>query len=57
MANRKIIKVDMNNLNKTLNFDYKQPIKIIDAKKTLLGIGFLNKEETKLSPKLVLNAK
>ena len=38
-------------------FDYKKPIKVIDNRKTLLGIGFLNKEETNITPKLVLNAK
>ncbi|MDC3040789.1 tRNA pseudouridine(55) synthase TruB [Prochlorococcus sp. AH-736-B08] len=51
------IKVDINYLNKTKTFDYKKPIKIVDKRKTLLGIGFLNKEQTKINPKLVLNAK
>ena len=51
------IKVDINFLNKTKTFDYKKPIKIVDKRKTLLGIGFLNKEQTKINPKLVLNAK
>ena len=51
------IKVDINYLNKTKTFDYKKPIKIVDKRKTLLGIGFFNKEQTKINPKLVLNAK
>ena len=38
-------------------FDYTKPIKIIDKRKTLLGIGFLNNEQTQINPKLVLNAK
>ena len=50
------IKVDINYFNKIKTFDYKKPIKIIDNKKTLLGIGFLNKEQTNINPKLVLNA-
>jgi len=51
------IKIDINFFNKSKTFDYKKPIKIIDRKKKLLGIGFLNKEQTNLNPKLVLNAK
>ena len=51
------IKVDINYLDKGKTFDYKKPIKIIDKRKNLLGIGFLNKEQTKINPKLVLNAK
>ena len=51
------IKVDINYLNKSKTFDYKKPIKIIDTSNTLLGIGFLNKENTNINPKLVLNAK
>ena len=51
------IKVDINFLNKNTTFDYKNPIKVIDKSKTLHGIGFLNKEQTKVNPKLVLNAK
>ena len=39
----------------TLNF--KKVVKVIDDKKTLLGIGFFNKEDTYINPKLVLNAK
>ena len=38
-------------------FDYKKPIKVIDKQKTLLGIGFLNKDQSNINPKLVLNAK
>jgi len=51
------IKVDINYLNESKDFDYKKPIKVIDKRKTLLGIGFLNKEQTFINPKLVLNAK
>ena len=53
----RVIKLDSNNFNKTCSFDYKKPIKIIDLKKNLLGIGFINEEQTNLNPKLVLNAK
>ena len=42
-------------LSKT--FDYKEPIKVIDKRKNLLGIGFLNIEQFNINPKLVLNAK
>ncbi|MDC3145104.1 tRNA pseudouridine(55) synthase TruB [bacterium] len=51
------IKFDINYLNESKTFDYKKPIKVIDKSKTLLGIGFLNQEQTNLNPKLVLNAK
>ena len=51
------IKIDNNYLNENTTFDYKKPIKVIDNKKILLGIGFLNKEHTTINPKLVLNAK
>ena len=51
------IKVDINFLNKNKPFDYKQPIKVIDKRKNLLGIGFLNIEQVNINPKLVLNAK
>ena len=51
------IKLDINNLNESPTFNYKQPIKVIDKKNNLLGIGFLNKEQTNINPKLVLNAK
>ncbi len=51
------ITVDINYLNESKTFDYKKPIKVIDKKKILLGIGFLNKEQTNINPKLVLNAK
>ena len=53
----RVIKVDINNSNRTNTFDYKKPIKVIDRRNNLLGIGFLNKEQTNLNPKLVLNAK
>ena len=53
----RVIKFDPNNLTETCSFDYKKPIKIIDLKKNLLGIGFINEEQTNLNPKLVLNAK
>jgi len=51
------INVDFNYLTKNNTFDYKKPIKVIDKRKTLLGIGFFNKEQTNVNPKLVLNAK
>ena len=51
------INVDFNYLNKNNTFDYKKPIKVIDKRKTLLGIGFFNEEQTKINPKLVLDAK
>ena len=51
------IKVDIDFLNESKIFDYKNPIKIIDKSKKLLGIGFLNKEQTNINPKLVLNAR
>ena len=51
------IKVDINFFSDNKTLDYKKPIKIIDKSKRLLGIGFLNKEQTNLNPKLVLNAK
>ncbi len=51
------IKVDINYLNKSKTFDFKKPIKLVDQRKALLGIGFFNKEKTYINPKLVLNAK
>ena len=51
------IKVDINYNNQSQTYDYKKPIKVIDKRKVLLGIGFLNKEKTIINPKLVLNAK
>jgi len=51
------IKVDINYFQESKSFDYKKPIKVIDKKQTLLGIGFLNKEQSNINPKLVLNAK
>ncbi len=51
------IKFDINFFNKSEGFDYEKPIKVINTKKTLLGIGFLNKKYTNLNPKLVLYAK
>jgi len=51
------IKIDLVNLTKTNSFDFKEPIKVIDFKKNLLGIGFINEEKLYLNPKLVLNAK
>ena len=43
--------------DKINNFDFTKPIKVLDKKNTLLGIGFLNKELSNVNPKLVLNAK
>ncbi len=51
------IRVDINSLMKSKSFDCKKPIKVIDKKQTLLGIGFLNKDLSNINPKLVLNAK
>jgi len=51
------IEVDINYLQESNSFDCKKPLKVIDNKQTLLGIGFLNKEQTSINPKLVLNAK
>ena len=51
------IKFDIKYLNESNIFDYKNPIKVINKGKTLLGIGFLNKDQTNIKPKLVLNAK
>ena len=50
------IRVDINYFMKSKSFDCKKPIKVIDKKQTLLGIGFLNKELSNINPKLVLNA-
>jgi tRNA pseudouridine55 synthase len=51
------IKVDISYFKESKAFDYQKPIKIIDKRKKLLGIGFLNKEQTLINPKLVLNSK
>ena len=51
------IKVDINQFIESKSFDFKKPIKVIDKKQTLLGIGFLNKDQSNINPKLVLNAK
>ncbi len=51
------IKVDINFFKENKSFDSKKPIKLIDKKQTLLGIGFLNKDQSNINPKLVLNAK
>jgi len=51
------IKVDINYFQESKLFNYKKPIKVIDQKQTLLGIGFLNKDQSNINPKLVLNAK
>ena len=51
------IRVDINSFMKSNSFDCKKPIKVIDKKQILLGIGFLNEEQSNINPKLVLNAK
>jgi len=51
------IRVDINYFKGNKSFDYKKPIKVIDKKQILLGIGFLNEEQSSINPKLVLNAK
>ena len=50
------VRVNINYLNKSKTFDYERPIKVLDKRKALLGIGFFNKEQTDINPKLVLNA-
>ena len=32
-----------------LSFNYKKPIKVIDRRKTLVGIGFIDKEQTNIN--------
>jgi len=49
--------VDINYFKESKSFDYKKPLKVVDSKQTLLGIGFLNEEQSNINPKLVLNAK
>ena len=51
------VKLDIDYLHKINIFDYTKPIKVVDKRKILLGIGFLNNEQTQINPKLVLNAK
>ena len=51
------INVDINYFQESKSFDYKKPIKVIDKKQRLLGLGFLNKDQSNINPKLVLNAK
>ena len=51
------IKLDKKYKIECKTFNYKKPIKVIDKRKTLLGIGFFNEEQGNLNPKLVLNAK
>ena len=51
------IKVDLMYFQESKSFDYKKPIKVIDKKETLFGIGFLNKDHNTINPKLLLNAK
>ena len=51
------IQVDINYFKESKSFDYKKPIKVIDKEQSLLGIGFLNEEQSNINPKLVLNAK
>ena len=51
------IKFDINYFKESESFDYKKPIKVIDKKQKLFGIGFLNENQSNINPKLVLNAK
>ena len=53
----RLIEFKFDNFAQSFKFNDEDPIKIIDKEDNLLGIGFLNKEKTKLHPKLVLNAK
>ena len=50
------VKFNLESFSKNCIFDQEKPIKIIDNEKKLLGIGFFNKEQTTIQPKLVLNA-
>ena len=50
------VKFNLGSFSKNCIFDQEKPIKIIDNEKKLLGIGFFNKEQTTIQPKLVLNA-
>jgi len=51
------VKIDINYLKNKNTFENTKPIKVIDTKNDLLGIGFLNKDQSIINPKLVLNAK
>ena len=51
------IKVNINYFTRSNSFNYEKPIKVIDRRNNLLGIGFFNEDQTNLNPKLVLNAK
>jgi len=53
----RMIKVNIKNFTRTNSFNYEKPIKVIDRRNNLLGIGFFNEDKTNLNPKLVLNAK
>ena len=53
----RFIDCKLKNFITSFKYNSKEPIKIIDKEKNLFGIGFINKEKTKLQPKLVLNAK
>ena len=53
----RMIKVNIKNFTRTNSFNYEKPIKVIDRRNNLLGIGFFNEDQTNLNPKLVLNAK
>ncbi len=55
--NGRAISFQVKNFNPNPIFNSKEPIKIIDKYKNLLGIGFINEEQTNLNPKLVLNSK
>ena len=53
------VKFDINNyFNEFKNTsDFEKVIKVIDNRKNLLGIGFLNEDHNYINPKLVLHAK
>ena len=51
------IKLDGESIIKYLNYNQKNPIKLVDSKNILLGIGFINEDYSFVNPKLVLNAK
>ena len=53
----RLIKFNLKNFSQAIEFDRQSPIKVVDLKKNLLGIGFINNDQTDLLPKLVLNSK
>ena len=50
-------KIEVNDKIINCRFEHKDPLKVVDIKTNLLGIGFINQEKNYIYPKLVLNAK